>query len=121
VKWDSEADEQAAEVLSGYAAQLYAEAERVAQRARAGSVSGAYVDDAAFTIGIRQPSSAWPDLLLAIGIGLVGIAAGVLAVMLTTPQDIHLKLDWVGPAAVGLACIGFLLSGVGGALKLRAG
>lgn len=119
MNWADDADTKAGELLSAHAAELYAEAERIAMRARAGSVSSAYVDEAAFTIRIRRPGSALPDLLLAIGIGLVGIAGGVLAVVLTEPSDVHLKLNWVGPAAIGMSCIGFLISGIGGALKLR--
>lgn len=121
MRWDTEADERATQVLAGYATQLFEEAERVAQRARAGSVSGSYVDDAAFTIAIRRPSSAIPDLLLALGIGLLGLAGGVLAVVLTTPSDVHLKLSWVGPTAVSVALVGSALTGIGGALKVRAG
>lgn len=121
MNWEPGAEARAGEVLSDYAAELYAEAERVAARVRAGTVSAAYVDDAAFTIGIRRPSNALGDLLLAVGICMIGLAGGVLAVILTTPKASHLDLHWVGPTAVGISCAGFLLSGVGGALKIRNG
>jgi hypothetical protein len=63
----------------------------------------------------------WADVLLAIGIGMLGLAGGVLAVLLTAPANTHLKLGWVEPASIAVACAGFLLSGIGGTLKVKSG
>jgi hypothetical protein len=120
VDWESEADERARKILADYAVQLSEEAERVARRLKAGTVSVNYVEEAAFTILIRRPPGAWADLLIALGIGLVGLAGGVLAVILTEPAGTHLHLGWVNPAAIAVACIGFFLTGIGGTLKVRS-
>lgn len=121
MNWEPGADTRAREILAAHATELSAEAERVAQRLRAGTVSADYVAQAAFTILIRRPSGAMADLTLAIGIAMLGVAGGVLAVVLTEPTGTHLKLGWVAPASIGVACAGFLLSGIGGALKVRSG
>jgi hypothetical protein len=118
--WEPEADEYARKILQEHAIELSEEAERVAKRMKAGSVSADYVDEAAFALRIRRSSGAWPDLLLAIGIGLAGIAGGVLGVILTVPAGTHVKLGWVGPASIAVACAGFLLAGIGGTLKIRS-
>jgi hypothetical protein len=119
--WESEADERARKILADHAVDLSEEAERVARRLRAGSVSADYVEEAAFNVLIRRPAGAWADLLLAVGIGMLGVAGGVLAVVLTTPSDAHPKLGWVGPASIAVACIGFLMAGIGGTLKVKSG
>jgi hypothetical protein len=118
MQWEPKADERARTILRDYADELSEETERVARRLKAGAVSVDYVDEAAFTIRIRRPSGAWADLLLAIGIGMLGIAGGVLAVVLTAPAS-TLKLGWVEPASIAVACAGFLLAGIGGTLKVR--
>jgi hypothetical protein len=119
--WEAEADTCARKILTDHATELSEEAERVARRLRAGAVSADYVEEAAFTIRIRRPSGPWPDLLIAVGIAMIGIAGGVLAVLLTEPSGAHVKLGWVGPASIAVACIGFFLSGIGGTLKVKAG
>ena len=119
MQWEPKADERARAILKDYATELSEEAERVARRLKAGAVSVDYVDEAAFTIRIRRPSGAWADLLLAIGIGMLGIAGGVLAVVLTATASAPVKLGWVEPTAIAVACAGFLLSGIGGTLKVK--
>jgi hypothetical protein len=119
MRWEPEADERARQILRDHARELSEEAERVAGRLKAGAVSPDYVDEAAFTIRIRRPRGAWADLLVAVGIGMVGVAGGVLAVVLTAPTGTHLKLGWVEPTTIGVACAGFLLAGIGGTLKVR--
>jgi hypothetical protein len=120
MQWEAEADERVQKILTDHAMELSEEAERIARRLKAGAVSAAYVEEAALTIRIRRPSGAWPDLLLAVGIGMLGIAGGVLAVILTAPPGAHLKLDWVGPASIAVACAGCLIAGIAGTLKVRA-
>jgi hypothetical protein len=119
--WEQSADEQARAILRAHAQELSEEAERVAARLKAGAVSSDYVNEAAFTLRIRRPAGAWADVLLAIGICMLGIAGGVLAVILTTPASVHLKLGWVDPASITIACAGFLLAGIGGTLKIKGG
>ena len=119
--WEPEADAWALAILRAHAKELAEEAERIARRLKAGSVSEPYVEEAAFTIRIRRPSGAWADLLLAVGICMLGIAGGVLAVVLTESSSTPLKLGWVKPAAIGIACTGFLLGGIGGTLKVKGG
>ena len=109
---ESTADEHEADAAGGGS-------KRVAVRLRAGAVSSEYVTEAAFTIRIRRSSGGVADVLLAIGICLLGLAGGVLAVVLTATASTHLKLGWVSPAAIGRACAGFLLSGIGGTMKIR--
>jgi hypothetical protein len=119
MQWESDADARARKILEDHAKELSDEAERVARRLKAGAVSSDYVDEAAFTIRIRRPSGGWADVLLAFGIGMLGIAGGVLAVALTASASTHLKLGWVEPASIGVACAGFFLAGIGGTLKVR--
>jgi len=119
--WESAADARARQVLEDHARELFEEAERVAPRLKAGSVSATYVDEAAFTIRVRRPTGAAADVLLAVGIALLGLAGGVLAVVLTLPTGTKLRHGWVEPTAIGLACAGFLLAGVGGTIKVRSG
>lgn len=120
MRWEPDADHRARELLANYAQELSEEAERLAFRLKAGGVSPDYVNDAAFTIRIRRPTRGWGDLLLAVGIGMLGISGGVLGIVLTTPASAHLKLGWVEPAAIAIACVGFLLAGIGGALKVKS-
>jgi hypothetical protein len=119
--WESEADDRANKILANHGTELREEAGRIARRLRAGAVSADYVEQAALTILIRRPSGAVPDLLVAVGIAMLGIAGGILAVILTEPSDTHLKLGWVGPASIAVACAGFFLTGIGGTLKLKSG
>lgn len=121
MQWEPQADICARKILADHAAELSEEAERVARRLKAGAVSADYVEEAAFTIRIRRPSGPWPDLLIAIGIAMIGIAGGVLAVILTEPSGIHVRLGWVGPASIAVACAGFFLTGMGGTLKVKSG
>jgi hypothetical protein len=120
MRWEPDADNRARELLMDYAQELSQEAERLACRLKAGAVSPDYVDDAAFTIRIRRPARGWGDLLLAVGICMLGLAGGVLGIVLTAPTSVHLKLGWIDPVSIGIACAGFLLAGVGGALKVKA-
>jgi hypothetical protein len=118
--WESAADARARKIVGDHAQELSEEAERIAQRLKAGAVSAEYVDTAAFRIGIRRPSGAWADILLAFGVGLLGVAGGVLAVVATEPTGTHLKLGWVAPASIVVACVGSLLAGIGTTLKVKA-
>lgn len=119
MQWENEADTRARKVLEECAIELSDEAERIARRLRAGAVSADYVDEAAFIIRIRRPSGLG-DVLLAIGIGLVGIAAGVWVVHITATTTLHLA-SWVNPTFVAIACAGFLVAGIGGTLKIKSG
>src|SRR5215831_12980787 len=119
MQWESEADARALKIIGDHAQELSEEAERIAGRLKAGAVSAEYVSRAAFTIGIRRPSGAWADVLLAFGIGLLGVAGGVLAVVLTAPAGTHLKLGWVAPTSIAAACVGCLLAGIGTTLKVK--
>jgi hypothetical protein len=58
--------------------------------------------------------------LLAVGIGMLGIAGGALAVILTVPTGTTLKVGWVEPVSIAIACAGFLLAGIGGTLKVKS-
>ena len=120
MKWEPEADERSRAIFQDYAQELSDEAERLARRLKAGAVSAEYVTEAAFTIRMRRPSG-WGDLLLAVGIALVGIASGVWVVDLTASHSTHFQLGWVKPAAVAVGCLGCLMSGLGGALKVKSG
>lgn len=85
---------------------------------KAGAVSVDYVNSAAFTIQIRRPSG-MGDVLLAVGFALLGIAGGVLAIVITATTPLHLQ-SWVDPTFIAVACAGFLLAGIGGTLKVKA-
>ena len=114
--WDAKAEEQAREILEKNTQELFGEAERIARRLKAGAVSAEYVSEAAFSIGIRRPS-ALGDLLLTIAFALLGLAGGVLVVVVTATTTLPLK-GWVDPTSIAIACLGFLMAGVGGTLKI---
>ena len=118
MQWEPEADGRARKIIRDHSVELSEESERVAKRLRAGAVSADYVDEAAFTIRVRRPPSAWGDLLLAVGVLLLGAAGGVLTVIASSTASTHLKLGWVGPGSVVVACFGFLLGGIGGTIKV---
>jgi hypothetical protein len=115
--WEPQADQQARKIIEDNASELFVEAERVARMLKAGAVSVDYVNDAAFTIRIRRPSGVG-DVLLALGVALLGIAGGVFAIIITAATPLHLK-SWVDPTFIAVACAGFLLAGIGGTLKVR--
>jgi hypothetical protein len=120
MQWESRSDQQARKIVEDNARELFEAAERVARMLKAGAVSVDYVNEAAFTIRIRRPSGV-ADVLLAIGVGLLGIAGGVLAIIVTAPPNAPLHLQsWVDPTFIAVACAGFLLAGIGGALKVKA-
>jgi hypothetical protein len=121
MQWEPKADDCARKILTDHATELSEEAERVARRLKAGAVSADYVEEAAFTLRIRRPSGPWPDLVIAVGIAMLGIAGGVLTVILTEPSGTQVKLGWVGPASIAVACVGFFLAGIGGTLKVKSG
>jgi hypothetical protein len=116
--WDPVANDRARKILGDNAEELFAEADRIARMLKAGAVSADYVDDAAFRLRIRRPSG-MGDVLLATGVGLLGIAGGVLAIIVTATTPLHLQ-SWVDPTFIAVACTGFLLAGIGGTLKVRA-
>lgn len=118
MRWEAQADKRAREILEDLATELFEEAERVARRLRAGAVSEVYVDEAAFTVRLRRPSGLG-DILLGIGLAMLGVAGGVLAIIATATTPLHLKA-WVDPTFIAVACIGFLLAGIGGTLKIKA-
>jgi|SRR5271154_416345 len=117
--WESSAQDRRKKLLENFSAELTEEAGRIAQRARAGAVSAAYVDDAANRIGMRRPG-VMGDIFLSVGLALAAAAAGVWVVVLTETAGSHLQLGWVKPAAIGVAVAGSLLAGIGITLKVKA-
>ncbi|WP_375504435.1 hypothetical protein [uncultured Jatrophihabitans sp.] len=117
MKWSDAATSEARAMLRAHGEDLYGEAERVAERAYADTVSAAYVRQAAANTGLRQPSNKVADVALAVGPMLTGIGAGVGVVYVTSADPI--KLGSVGPAALAVALLGVLLDGIGIALKLK--
>lgn len=115
--WDPKADARAKKLLEQHATELLAEAERIARRFSAGAVSVEYVNQAALTLKMRRPS-AWADTLLSLGLAMMGLAGGVWTIDATASTPLHLK-SWVAPTFIAVACAGFLLAGMGGALKIR--
>lgn len=118
MRWSEEAEKAAKAIVRSHSDDLYEEAERVTVRAQANTVAPAYVTQAATTVAMRKRSSAVADVFLAIGPALAGIAGGVGVIELTATQPLYLHA-WITGTAIGVGALGMLLSGAGGALKLR--
>lgn len=115
--WSDNADDAAKSVLAIHGAELLAEAERVAKRAEADTVSASFVDQAAITVRLRQPSSGVADVLLTLGTTLGGLAGGVWVTTVSSPGA--LDPQWLSSAAIGAGLVSALMTGAGMTLKLR--
>lgn len=118
MNWSPDADEAAKLVLKLHGAELLAEAERVAKRADADTVSASYVDQAANTVRLRQPGSGAADVLLTMGTTLGGLAGGVWATAITSTDP--LEPAWLSTAAILSGLVSALITGAGATLKLRS-
>lgn len=112
---DDDAKAYGQEALDGYAVELLDEARRIASRAESGSVSKAYVRQAALNLRLRRAGGAVPDLLVSIGMAALAGALGVLATIRTASVDTD---AWVEPTTIALVVLGAAAFAVGATLRL---
>ena len=115
MRWEADASDAATRVVRHNARELWDEAERIAVRAKASSVSPEYVRQASDRLYLHSPSAS-ADVQIAVGGMILGIAGGFGAALLITP--VHIAL-WVGVLAVMLGVLGTALFSIGCTLKMR--
>ena len=115
MRWEADASDAASRVVRHNAQELRDEAERIAVRAKASSVSPEYVRQASDRLYLHSPSAS-ADVQMAVGGMILGIAGGFGAALLITP--VHIAL-WIGVLAVMLGILGTALFSIGCTLKMR--
>ncbi|MGC4940327.1 hypothetical protein [Kribbella sp. DT2] len=112
--WSFEAQKQAHWILQDHASELYAEAERIADRSGADAVSVTYVTQAAQAVRIGQPGDRRPEIMLAAGTALLGLGGGALFAIAITP-DIHPPTASLWAATIS-AVAGFAIALISGTI-----
>jgi hypothetical protein len=115
IPWHGEARDEGEAILRRQTAELRDEAERIAKRAGAATVSEAFVRRAGENLGYATASGG-SDVLLGVGGLLLGIAGGFGAALLITPVEVSAALAVIAILVVVLGTAAFT---VGATLKLK--
>lgn len=113
--WHEDARDAGEATLRRHAVELRNEAERIARRKGAATVSKTFVHEAGTHLGLSTPSGG-SDVLLGIGGLLLGIAGGFGAALLLTPTAVTTALTIISVIVVVLGTAAFA---VGATLKMR--
>lgn len=111
VDWSADALAEQRSLLREHGGELWDEAVRIANRRQAGSVSPAYVKEAAVVVGVRRPTStAGADIVFGTGGSLFFFGAGIGAS--ATPHG------WRAWLTLVCLIVGALMIGIGLTLKM---
>ncbi|TCO34171.1 hypothetical protein EV652_102236 [Kribbella steppae] len=113
--WHEEARDEGQTIIRRHTVDLRDEAERIARRAGAVTVSQAFVRRASEHAGLYTPSGS-SDVLLGIGGLLLGIAGGFGAALLITPVEVTTLLAVIAVLVVVAGTAAFT---VGATLKMK--
>jgi hypothetical protein len=113
--WSDKAHARAQAFLITTGKDLWDEAERVARRSNADTVSAAYVDAAAMALRMRRSGTGLADVCLVMGPLLIGIPVGPI---LTAIDGSWSYPGWVAYASGIVAALGLILVTAGTVLKV---
>jgi hypothetical protein len=115
IPWHAEARDEGETIVRRQTVELRDEAERIAERAGAATVSEAFVRRAGENLGYATASGG-SDVLLGVGGLLLGVAGGFGAALLLTPVEVSAV---VAVIAILVVVVGTAAFTVGATLKLK--
>ena len=113
--WSDKAHARAQALLIATGKDLWDEAERVAKRSNADTVSAAYVDAAAMALRMRRTGTGFADVCLVFGPLLVGIPVGPVLAAIDGSWSYP---SWVAYASGIVAALGLILVTAGTVMKV---